>query len=307
MIYNKYIRPHGRQLLIKAIPNPYINNKIAVVGLPRSGTSWLAKAVSMTEKTVYYFEPDHDYVYGGSCLYPYLDKLQNNGELERHIIKTFKGNVTSEYVIAEQDLKDILAAITARNLLVKWVHFPFCLDWIKTKFPDILFTQIIRHPVPLFLSWATKNWDPSYSLDTILNQENLIEGPLKEYKRVMISAKSPWEKAGAFWGSATYMQYHSQADKSLFRTHEWYCESPEERITWLIHRLGLVEKKSLHDFLSRNRKTKPGPGYGLPRNSIDEIKKWYGKIDKNDYRDLISIINQFDFPFYDYFDSTPYD
>lgn len=307
MIYEKYIRPHGRQLLTKNLPKLFIKNKLAIVGLPRSGTSWLAKAVSMTEKTVYYFEPDHEYIYDGSCLYPYLDKLQNNDALKGHILNTFKGNITSEYVIAEQDIKDIMASITARNLLVKWVHFPFCLEWIKTIFPEILFTQIIRHPVPLFLSWATKNWDPSYSLDTILNQQDLIEGPLKEYKRVMISAKTPWEKAGAFWGAATYMQYHSQADKSLFRTHEWYCENPKERITWLINKLGLVEKKSLYDFLSENREAKPGPGYGLPRNSIDEIKKWYGKIDKNEYHDLIGIINQFDFPFYDYFDSTPYD
>ncbi len=305
MIYERYIRPHGRQLLIKSVPKLFIKNKVAIVGLPRSGTSWLAKAVSLTERTAYYFEPDQDY--DKSCLYPYLDKLQSSTPLERHIKRTFKGNITNEYVIAEQDIKDILMSLIARNLLVKWVRFPFCIGWIKKTFPDIIIVQIIRHPVPLFLSWATRNWDPSYALGTILNQKNLIEGPLKKYQHVMVSAETPWEKAGAFWGASTYMQYHSQVDKSLFRTHEWYCENPKERITWLINKIGLVENKSLYGFLSQNRGTKPGPGYGEPRNSMDEINKWYGKIDKNDYQQLIGIINQFDFPFFEYFNVTPYD
>jgi len=306
MIYEQHIRAHGRQLLIRSLPKCYKKRNIAIVGLPRSGTSWLAKAVSLTEKTAYYFEPDQEY--DKKCLYPYVHENQKNSSLKQHILKTFNGDIVNEYVIAEQGIKEILASMVAKNLLVKWVRFSFCLEWIKATFPDLVFVQIIRHPVPLFLSWASasRDWDPSYALTTILTQESLMEGPLKNYQYLMTSAKTPWEKAGAFWGASTYMQYHAQEDKRLFQTHEWYCENPNERIRWLINELNLIENSSLQSFLSENRR-KNGPGYGQSRSSEGEIKKWYGKIDTREYRDLMGVINQFDFPFYEYFEKSPYD
>ena len=55
----RHIRPFARQILAKCMPGPVrAKRRIAVVGMPRSGTSWLAKALSLCDGVSYYFEPD---------------------------------------------------------------------------------------------------------------------------------------------------------------------------------------------------------------------------------------------------------
>lgn len=104
--YVNFMRPLIRQAMVNYLPGPDQATKhIAVVGLPRSGTSWLAKAIALTKGTHYYFEPDQEFY--NSLNYPYIEQAAKNNPLFEHIEQTLKGNGCSEYTIAEQNFLDI--------------------------------------------------------------------------------------------------------------------------------------------------------------------------------------------------------
>jgi len=169
-----------------------------VVGLPRSGTSWLAKALSLGPGISYYFEPD--VLLPANPLYRYLPPEADEPVLERVLAEHLDGRAVDEYVIAEQGLRELLARPRARTVLVKWVRAGLMLEWIGARFPGLSLVQIVRHPVPLFLSWRQRDWDPDFNLQQLLSQRALMAGPLAPLADTLSHAEGFWEKAAAFWG-----------------------------------------------------------------------------------------------------------
>ena len=298
-LYTNTQRAVLRQLLAHAWPGPVsAEKKIAVVGLPRSGTSWLAKAISLSNGVSYYFEPD--YLLNKQYIYKYLAAEEVDKVLQKHITNALKGRVLHEYVIAEQSLREILLHPFSDTVLVKFVHLPLCLDWMASNFPDLKIVQIVRHPVPQFLSWKERDWDPAYNLELLLSQEKLMEGPLNQYANIMHNAKTFWEKAGAFWGAIVRMQYDLHRDGWYLYEHEWFCQDSVSRIRWLIESLGLTWNDKILDFLTGKDRNKnaAGPGYGKWRDPKDEINKWKSKVTDDELRELKSILECFNLPFY---------
>jgi len=192
------LRKTGRQLLARGLPAPSPRHRVAVVGLPRSGTSWLAKALSLGPGISYYFEPD--VLLPANPLYRYLPPEADEPVLERVLAEHLDGRAVDEYVIAEQGLRELLARPRARTVLVKWVRAGLMLEWIGARFPGLSLVQIVRHPVPLFLSWRQRDWDPDFNLQQLLSQRALMAGPLAPLADTLSHAEGFWEKAAAFWG-----------------------------------------------------------------------------------------------------------
>lgn len=304
-VYPEHVRPVLRQLLVSALPGPInAQRRIAVVGLPRSGTSWLAKAIALADRVQYYFEPDR--VYQRSYLYPYPTAATDNSELLAHCNTTFKGGIHNSYTIAEQDFSNIIGAYRAQTVLVKWVRFCLCLEWLAETFPDLMIVQTVRNPVPLFLSWRARDWTPDHSLNQLLALEPLMNGPLQPFSGVMRGAETYWQKAGAFWAANTYMQQRYNQPGWILKEHEWYCEDSVGRIKWLVEELGLNWNADIENFLSMKRKNKTGPGYGKIRDPKTELTKWHGKISETEMAELRGVVEQFELPFYtDLFGSHP--
>ena len=82
LLYKGNIRPVARNALALVMPTPrFASRRIAVSGLPRSGTSWLAKALSLAPRVSYYFEPD--YVLDSGYWYKYLSRDATDSVLDR--------------------------------------------------------------------------------------------------------------------------------------------------------------------------------------------------------------------------------
>ena len=293
----RFIRPLARQAFVKFWPGPIkASKRLVVVGMPRSGTSWLAKALSLCDGVSYYFEPDQRL--GKRYKYRYLVEDIQDQNLEQHIEKSFHGRISDEYTIAEQSFRDILLHPHSSTVLVKWVRLCVCLDWIAKTFPEIKVVQIIRHPVPLFLSWRARGWEPENDLWILLRQKRLMQGPLLPYVSIMNDAKTYWEKAGALWGAVTFMQWKAHRQDWIFKPHEWYCYDPEKRIYWLAKKLGLVWNRNVNDFLQPDRRIIKGPGYGERRDPRSEICKWIGRITPNELHEINSVTQKFNLPFF---------
>lgn len=298
-VYPDHVRPVLRQLLVSTLPGPVnAQKRIAVVGLPRSGTSWLAKAIALADRVQYYFEPDR--VYHREFLYPYPSATSDNSALKAHCDTTFKGGIHNSYTIAEQDFSNIIGAYRAQTVLVKWVRFGLCLEWLAQTYPDLMIVQTVRNPVPLFLSWRARDWTPDHSLNQLLALDELMDGPLQPFAAAMHDAVSGsyWQKAGAFWGAVTYMQHHYNQPGWILREHEWYCEDSVGRIKWLVGELGLNWNADIENFLSPKRKNDSGPGYGKNRDPKTELTKWHGKISEAEMGELRAVVEQFELPYY---------
>ena len=287
----------ARQALVNVLPAPSSPEKvIAITGLPRSGTSWTAKVLALSDRVSYYFEPE--LVLGSEFRYIYIEPDKKNAPLYENINQTIRGRITDEYTICEHGLKEILTRSFRDRVLIKWVRLSLSLDWIASSFPGVKLIQIIRHPVPLFLSWDRKNWDPSYALNQLLDQETLMAGPLKKYKDIMEGAGSYWEKAAAFWCAVTYMKLLCHRKDWLFIEHEWLCLDPVPRFKWLADKIGFPWNDRMEEFLSPQRRIESGPGYGKSRDSGKEVHKWEKKIRANELREIQWVMDQFGLPFY---------
>ena len=291
------LRKAARQTLAKIYPGPRIaNNHIAVSGLPRSGTSWVAKALSLARGVSYYFEPDH--ILGPSYMHTYVPHDEFRNDFYAHIQGSLRGEVTDEYTLAEQGLREILLRPFARTVLIKWVWLTLSLNWIAEHFPKLTIVQIIRHPVPQFLSWRQRGWDPGSSLNLLLNQPALMNGPLKPYASVMQKASTFWEKTGAFWGAVSFMQLQAHRSGWFLLEHEWFCLDANTRFRWLVEKLGLQWNKEIEEFLSPERKVISGPGYGKKRDPQSEVHKWKSQVSQKELDELMETIAHFDLPFY---------
>ena len=271
-------------------------NHLAISGLPRSGTSWLAKALSLCRGVNYYFEPDSELP--REYWYRYLDAGTSDSILLENIANSLAGRVRSDYVIAEQGLTDMLCAPFATTVLVKWVKFPMCLDWIHARFPELKVIQTVRHPIPLFLSWQQRDWDPAWSLKLILKQEQLMTGPLRDIAQLLNDADSFWQRATAFWAAIVTMQLKSHRPSWIIREHEWFCSEPAKNIRWAAEEVGLVWTVEAERFLAGEVRNITGPGYGRHRDPASEINKWQNEVDPSAYADVRGYLSQFNLPFY---------
>lgn len=296
-IYLESIRPVVRNMLARLIPAPrFARRHLAVSGLPRSGSSWLAKALSLAPRVSYYFEPDH--VLDNDYWYKYLPRHANDTMLHQHVHAALGGKIYHEYVIAEQGFQAMATHVFSDTVLVKWVRLVLAADWVSANFPGLRVIQTVRHPVPLALSWRARNWDPGYSLQRLLSQESLMQGPLQPFVDIMRDAGSFWEQAGAFWASITYLQWHFHRPGWVLKEHEWYCMHAEERIGWLAGEMGLGINDNMLAFINRRFSSSSGPGYGAARNPKKEIHKWETKISAQELSELEQVINRFSLPFY---------
>jgi len=297
-LYSREFRPLVRQLAINVWPGPvFAKRKLLVSGMPRSGTSWVAKLISLAEGVSYYFEPDN--TLSRDYTFKYLGINDNAALLQTFMRDTFKGRVNSDYVIAEQGLVDILRHPLSHTVLAKVVHLPLALDWINHNFPDVVMVQVIRHPVPVFQSWKVRDWDPGYNLGLLLKQEPLMAGPLAPYRSVMQAADSYWTQAAALWSAIVKMQYLQHKDNFFMVEHEWLCFDPVPRVRSLIEGVGLEWNSNIENFLTKGGDGQvSGPGYGKWRNPSSEINKWKNKVSQSEMDEIWSVMACFDLPCY---------
>lgn len=215
-----------------------------------------------------------------------------------HVRKALAGKIHSEYVIAEQGARDILTHFFSETVVLKWVKLFLILDWISKRFPDIQVIQIIRHPVPMSLSWRARGWDPGSALGRMLGQDCLIGGRLRPFSTLMREAETFWEKVGAFWGATTFLQMCFHRPGWILLEHEWYCVDAQERFRWLIQQAGLSWADEIARFLESRGRSTPGPGYGHARDPKTEIHKWERNISIRELDELETVLKKFNLPFY---------
>jgi len=169
-----------------------------VLGLPRSGSTWVAQMPAQADAIAYLPEPDNPFIWGhaarvkwGLGAYPVVTAAAQDG-LERLWTRAFTVNEHAPTFVgrlgrrlywphrhsATQPRSRILPrskqAMLALGLtlaepaspprsgqrpLVKTVMAPFCTDWLLQRFP-VAAVGVRKQPLNLVASWMQRGWGP---------------------------------------------------------------------------------------------------------------------------------------------------
>lgn len=289
---------------------------IVVAGMPRSGTSWLARGLSFADGLTYYREPDnHDHVAGASPRFPflYLPAGARDAEYLAHMQRALTGRIATPFTMSQDPgpwlgrvdkrwwwLGERIPALFGRQprCLVKLVNSNLALDFLAEHFPAARQVYIVRHPCGQFASWQRQGWQPKP--ERLLEDPRLVADHLAPFEELIRSADGFWPKAGALWGAVNTVA-HRQAQKRpkrLLLTFEWLCDDPIAHFRSLYEQLGVAWNESVERFLRQSNRGGKNKPYSLVRNSAHEATKWKDEVARNDVAACRAVVEAFGLPFY---------
>lgn len=293
------------------------NPPIVVSGLPRSGTSWVAKALSFDPDYTYFREPDNPAHVDGA-----LDRFRNiylpvgalDPEFEAHLNSALRGEIATPFTMVENRgpllghlprrvadrLGSRLPALYRRKpgVLLKLVYCSLALESLTSIAPNARVVVVLRHPCGTFASYRRLGWDPRP--DLFLADECLVADHLEPYVEVIESAQSFWERAGAHWAVMAKVVSTQAADHPDWAVvqHEWLCEEPLARFRTLHRAMGLTWTDRADRFLRDTDRAGDASTYSLYRSSAAEPDKWTTELDQPDIAACRRVVEAFNLPWY---------
>ena len=289
---------------------------VIVAGLPRSGTSWLAKGLSFAPGFSYYREPDN---YDRVALaqerfaWLYLTAEQDDPEYHELMTRACEGRIATAFTMREDPgpllkhlgapgrwLGERVPMLFRRQpgVLLKLVFASLNLDWIAARFPSARQLYILRHPCGQFESWRRLGWEPRP--DRLLENSRLMTDHLHPFETVLRNARSFWERAGALW-AATVSVVHRQTGADGLRdivAYEWLCGDPVERFRSLYAGLGLDWAPPAERFLSRANQEGAGWAYSLERSAARQVDRWRPRLTQAEIDACRRFVEPFGLPYY---------
>lgn len=131
---------------------------LVVAGSPRSGTTWIAQALSGLPGSAVLFEPLHlDAVpearAAGFSWRTHVTDVADWASGEAFLRRVFRGDILNQWTVREISLR---SALTAEFLIVKFVRANRMLGWIARTFPIRAPLLVLRHPCAVVASRIRK-------------------------------------------------------------------------------------------------------------------------------------------------------
>ena len=287
-----------------------------VIGPPRSGTSWVAKALSFAPGFTYYREPDNfDRVPEAEERFAwlFLTADQDDPGFYRFMNRACAGRIATAFTMRD-DPGPLLAPLRGvgrrlgerfpalflrrRHVLLKLVFANLKLAWLAARFPQARQCCLLRHPCGQFESWRRLGWEPQPA--RLLEDERLVSDYLHPFADVIASASSFWERAGAMWGATMYL-LQRQGEIAGVReivAYEWLCDDPDDRFRQLYQRLGLGWSRRAARFVERADQEGGTWAYALTRSARKQIDGWKTRLYPEEIDACRRFVDPFGLPYY---------
>jgi len=268
---------------------------IYILGLPRSGTTWIATVFNSAESVKYFHEPFNcTNVPGASQFCMQYLSSEGNLEFERRCRAAFAGH------IKDSSVRWMLTSHYRRfpwwpgRIVIKDVCSCLSADWVYQHLAPII-VIVIRHPCAVAASWSSLHYDVDRHITAVLRQKNLIGDFLRPFERTMKSAKNFWQKIGALWGATYYVLLEQQKihPEWIIIEHEALCLDPVKKFRELFDTLNLEWTRWTDEELRRTINSQSNQPYQVRRISAQEPEKWEGELDAQ----RIKQVRQFAEPF----------
>lgn len=296
-----------------------------MVGLPRSGTSWIGNALGRAASTAYVHEPDGDHdpfafrARRGSFITPQLTPGDAAPELERlwsgafaggrrpHSFRSrlawrlyrrspvdqrwdawLEGRVSPGLRLISALAVPRVAVPGVRNVVAKSVRAEWHVEWIAQRFdPAVVIVE--RHPLNVLSSWSELGFgkDPRAlpGLGRMASERWGVASPA-------LDAPLIERQAFVFGVGASALREAAIRNPSWASvTHEQACVEPAAAIRALMAEVGLEWGEETERYLVES--DREGSGYRTQRRAADQPERWRTRLDAGQVELVLATLARF--------------
>jgi len=297
------------------------SDRLVLVGVARSGTSWLGHALGRARDVRFYYEPDNVDAdptavatagRRGFGPYPVIDGDADAGQFAPLWDLVFSGRLP--FALRERrrlrpaaqialrlprSMRDPLvrtaAALSARmpgrteNIVVKTIYATFSLEWLIARYqPQVIAMQ--RNPLNVISSWRELHI-PLFDLAT----RPAIVSRYVEPLGIASPSDSASEVARIAWHVGLLTHVIAEAlerhPEWCFVTHEDLCQDPATTIRAVCERVGLEWTDDVDRFLKESNR--PGEGLAPVRVATEEPTRWRERLSAQEIAEIEAVLGEF--------------
>ncbi len=242
---------------------------ILLTGLPRSGSTWAAQALSRAAGARLVHEPFNWRAHPE--LIEFHMRYLPAGSYEPKLLHTINAALKGRFPFSRR----------VERVLIKDVHVCLALTYITEHFqPHVLI--LVRHPCGMAQSWQRLGLEVDFRLDLLLAQEALRDDWLAPFLEHLRRRDDYFYSLGAYWGASHYLLQQMAIDQPAWHwaTHEWFCADPPAHFQQTLARMGFTVGRAgqagLAQFLlAHDRSQQAGEGeHSVARQTALEPDKW---------------------------------
>ena len=279
---------------------------IFVIGAPRTGTSWIAKTISMAHCIRYVREP----IFQGKpegfdekMNFIYLKSDDDYQEYERvwRTALSLKFWFSNRWLLIESSWWLRRFPFLPARLLVKEVNCILAVELISKLFnPYVIIT--IRRPCGYVASGMRllKKGHPVVELKQLISQNSVFQEYSSLDQKWLLSLDDPISQMAAAYGMV-YKVIANQMIKYpqwIILNHDYFCHNPKARFIDLFGILDVNYSKQVDEFLDKVCSVSDGQLYSVQRKSADENIKWKSELNKTQIEIVKTIWFRLKLPFY---------
>ena len=301
---------------------------VLVVGLPRSGTTWVQRLLAKTDSARTVYEPDNESVHAGARVakrelgrFPVLgpasrapaayerlwslalsgvrEEDRRSGRLAVRLVE--RAPESQRQLVSPPGIRMRTAETLARvahgagrsvrgRPIVKSVHAAFAVEWIAARWDPVV-VVVRRHPVSVIASLreiGMSDIDRRLDDDAAVRRGVLDPLGIRPPRTSRPLGRAAWQ----------YGVLASALEASASRhpgwvtvTHEDLCADPPARFRRLVETLGMRWSPACDGFLERSNG--PGRGYQIRRVASDQRDRWRDRLPAAEMAEILDALVDF--------------
>jgi hypothetical protein len=292
--------------------------RVLIVGLPRSGTTWVGEVLAAAPRVTYVHEPDNP-AHGRYAAFAFADlrgALIEPGRVTPRYRRlwrlAFRGGwpvasppraVTALRRLAsarraplwaEGRLLDVAARVAADQspespvIVVKSVAAHLAVDWLAEEFSPRV-AIVWRHPLNVVSAWLDRGWR---GIEMIRRSTTITD---RFTDSVVWPPPAGDGIAATAWGlcaQQTWLfEFAQRRPDCLVLHHERTCLSPVDTFRDAFRGLGVEWSDAVDDALESRRGR--GTGYATVRIAEEEPTRWEQRLPAEDVRAVLGVLERF--------------
>jgi len=278
---------------------------ILVTGPHRSGTTWLGKTLSQSERVELVYEPfnpdfeRYNFTYRFENWFQHVPTSDKRAEIESYFDDylpqsafDYAKKVSRESGYGVKTplifIKHFLLGAKRPRYLLKDPIALMSAGWLYERY----FLKVIcttRNPLAFVASLKKQGWD--FDFNNMLNQPQLVDGYLSNYRKPMqqvLRSSDFFERASLLWNvlNTMILRYREQYPAWFFTTHEEAATNPVDTLRKMFNYAGLPFTAEIVSYIE---KVTSGSTHGdsashryTPRDAKSTVREWQELLTKDE-------------------------